>query len=318
MKLKILILILALSQGEVSNKVLLVNGIHELDGMELLDLENNKSCFANLPKPPLAVVSNFGGIVANDILLLCGGSYAGKAHDECHALDLQSDENFIKSLSLQVPRCCGDSVNLNENEILVAGGLDNVGNLLYTTEIVGLNGVRNGPGLPYPVISPCIVKIGSKIILTGGYDLDHVFDMVSIYDGNGHWYNGPKMTVPRYDHGCASMVLESKEFLVLAGGTGYFANNLDSVDILDIENENWISGPKLPQIRYGLRLLPMQNGVLAIGGVGTDFPKDVLELNCPNGIWFCEWNAKQQLIDFHAYFLAFQIPNALLSCDEKK
>ena len=103
----------------------------------------------------------------------------------------------------------------------------------------------------------------------------------------------------------------------MAGGTGYFVENFDSIDILDLDSETWITGPKMPQVRYGLRLLPMQNGVLAIGGVGNgDLSKDILELKCPNGIEFCQWNAKQQMIDYHAYFLAFQIPDAIVTCEK--
>ena len=183
---------------------------------------------------------------------------------------------------------------------------------------------RPGPGLPYPVISPCMVKLNhSMVALTGGYNKDDVFDMVSYYNQEtGKWFNGPQMPSPKYDHGCATMVINGSDYLVLAGGTGYYATNSDSVEILNLSTNQWTKGPKLPGYRYGLKLVQTSplDGVYAIGGISPDgFSDKVLQMHCskPGLMESCEWKVKQQLLNPRAYFLALPIPNALsISCDE--
>ena len=319
MKIKLL-LCLSFIQVQASDKVLLVSGFPS-DGIELLDLSKNISCLNKLPPTPNAVVSNFGGLIDNNTLLICGGSYVGNRFDTCHTLNLPNGEHFVESASLNIGRCCGDSVQFNDHEILVAGGLDNLSNFPMKTELVSHGSTRPGPTLPYSVLSPCMVRLNNSIIaLTGGYNQDDVFDTISFYhQDTGKWLNGPPMPVPKYDHGCATMVLDGSEYLVLAGGTSYYAANSDSVEILDLATNQWTHGPALPGYRYALALVQAEtkDRLYAIGGVGNGTFLDlVLEMHCSKGLESCQWKPKQQLLNPRAYFLAIPIANALISCED--
>ena len=98
------------------------------EGIELLDLSKNISCLNKLPPTPNQVVSNFGGLIDSNTLLICGGSYVGNRYDSCHTLNLQNGSSFEESASLNIGRCCGDAIVANDHEILIAGGLDNESN----------------------------------------------------------------------------------------------------------------------------------------------------------------------------------------------
>ena len=303
-----------------SDKVLLVSGFPN-EGIELLDLSKNISCLNKLPPTPNQVVSNFGGLIDSNTLLICGGSYVGNRYDTCHTLNLENGTGFEPSANLNFGRCCGDAIVANDHEILVAGGLDNESNFPIETELVSKTMTRPGPSLPYPVISPCMVRLNhSMVALTGGSNKDDVFDMVSYYNQETEkWFDGPQMPFPKYDHGCAAMLINGSEYLVLVGGTGYYATNSDSVEILNLSTNQWTKGPTLPSgYRYGLKLVQSLDGVYAIGGISNDgFSNQVLQMHCSKGIESCEWKVKQQLLNPRAYFLAILIPNALsISCDE--
>ena len=127
------------------------------------------------------------------------------------------------------------------------------------------------------------------------------------------------MPVPKYDHGCATMVLDGSEYLVLAGGTSYYAANSDSVEILNLTTNQWTHGPALPGYRYALALVQAEtkDRLYAIGGVGNGtFLDMVLEMHCSKGLESCQWKPKQQLLNPRAYFLAIPIANALISCED--
>jgi hypothetical protein len=139
--------------------------------IDLQDPTNVCSQSSKLADYPLDnVVSASGGLLLNNIVLICGGSINSQIIDDCFAITENGAEATVK---LAKPRLRAASVVINRTKLWLTGGY--VGNdtgwsNTNSTEFVELNGTIPGPDLPHVVGDHCLVSLNdTNIILIGGF-----------------------------------------------------------------------------------------------------------------------------------------------------
>ena len=95
-----------------------------------------------------------------------------------------------------------------------------------SSEYIFANGtVTKGPELPNPLFGHCMVKLNTKILITGGLKskpgADPTPDTVYYDTITGDWENGAKLKRRRHTHACATFNSPkhgNKSVAVVAGG----------------------------------------------------------------------------------------------------
>jgi hypothetical protein len=144
-------------------KVLVTSGIDEgTMNIEIIDLNDpSNACHSQQ-----SILDNYhydqvespsGGLLTNNIVLICGGIKKNKILDDCFAVTDNKVEAIEVHLSL--PRYAAASVVWHGNTLWLTGGsLDGTGST-KSTEFVQLTGSRPGPDLPLEVCLFCLSHV---------------------------------------------------------------------------------------------------------------------------------------------------------------
>ena len=212
----------------------------------------------------------------------------------------------------------GIGTDLMNNKLLVTGG--HVSNKQSDTiELVGLNGteVISDLKLPKPSVDHCQIYWNETTWLFVGVADETYF----VNFEEKKWSKGPTLNEKRRPPTCATLQLEDKQYIVVAGGyNGHpnYGNFLKSTEILDkqaIEN-GWTMGQDLPKpLRsYRLSASPDRKSIFALGGYNNDGAnKDIFEFRCPtNTIDSCEWKKSDvSLMNGRWHFTMINIPDSV-------
>jgi hypothetical protein len=239
------------------SKVLVTTGYDEgSNKIEVIDLANSTNvCQPSvLADYPLDAFEASGGLLNNNIALICGGSNPQYPQypqylDECFAITANAIEDSVK---LTKPRSAAASVVVNGTTLWITGGY--VQDLNYetkTTEFVQLNGSSPGPDLPHKVGYHCLVSLNdSTVILIGGMQNGlYLEDTNTFYYNNDNktWTEGPSLINGRFWHSCAlfkNPLNGNAETVIVTGGYND-KGTLVSTEFLNLDSDSWTLGRNL-------------------------------------------------------------------------
>merc|ERR1719414_2952818 len=133
-----------------------------------------------------------GGIVEDDIPLICGGFNGRTRIKECFKL---VDKNWKPAGMLETGQSdMGTGNVVIDNQLLLSGGYD--GSRLYQTSLMDTNSTMKLKDMPKAISGQCIVKLDqSKIMLIGGWDEIGRRSETLVFDlENQQWSDGPRMS----------------------------------------------------------------------------------------------------------------------------
>jgi hypothetical protein len=222
--------------------------------IEIIDLVNTASvCHPRVlddyPFDQVAAAS--GGLLKNNIVLICGGSSPLVGiNSSCFAI---TDTTIEPSVQLIYPRYGAASVVLNINTLWITGGLINVTVRTRSTEFVNPTGTRPGPDLPHTVAWHCLVSLNeTTVLLIGGEVPSGTVSKNTWYYNNDHhtWTTGPSLINGRAHHSCAMfkrLWLNSPQHrymntdtVIVAGG--YNRGTLITTEFLNLDSNSWTPG----------------------------------------------------------------------------
>merc|ERR1712004_627305 len=245
--------------------------------------------------------------------MLCGG-------DEVNECFLYKNNQWMPSTNMQTPRQYGSAVQIDPNQAIIIGGLDDLYDL-KSTEVKTSSGSEEGKDFPVTIYAHCSFKINSTHALVTGGKQDGSYSAST-------WFvdlttttvtPGPKMTSARSSHSCSTFNLGRKTFGVVAGGYDY-PNVLDSTEWIDLEEDSatWTEGPKLPRGLWGHTLVESTQGTYALGGYdGSNNRSEVFQLDCPgNQIQSCQWQEMPEKLEFgRVHHVSLSLPESYDICD---
>jgi hypothetical protein len=134
-----------------------------------------------------------------------------------------------------------------------------------------------GLAMPGPRTSGSVAQIGTKLLYIGGSDGSAPTDTTFIADvasGNyGAWTTGPKLPAARSD--TAVVTIGSTVYLI--GGSGPDGKATDTIWTLTYDQAaktfgDWkaVDGLALPAARTGASAIPVSDGLVVAGGLGSD------------------------------------------------
>ena len=205
-------------------KQILITGYDDDQAPKMELLEKNGSstiCQASSFKYPIDVESASGALVGTTMVLCGGRDYSDMVYDSCYSFDKQNNQwTFLSKMS--TPRYGSAAISIH-NGVWITGGWDDGRNDLSSTEFIFLNGTKSdGPSLPQPRSSHCLVQYKGTIIQTGGYGgVRSIVIYRQVKEDIEEIGNGPDMTNYRAEHGCGifhSLQHGGRPILVIAGG----------------------------------------------------------------------------------------------------
>jgi len=144
--------------------------------------------------------------------------------------------------------------------------------------------------LEYSTVSACSINLGSKVILTGGYQGTRV---ITYYQDLTYDEKLPHLLGVRLDHGCSFFDnADGTKTLLVTGGVSKRKTLLSSTELLvGLGNARaWRKIQKpLPSARYGLRGANIDNKIFMTGGSTSartrEFQDDILQFNSDTETW---------------------------------
>ena len=171
-----------------------------------------------------------------------------------------------------------------------------------------------------------MVQVDTKTIyIIGGYKLatreQTVETWVTDPSSNYDFKPGPSLKKARSFHACATMILNGRIFIIIAGGiTSLSVGGCNTtVEILDTSNpaHGWMEGPNLPAKISNFTMVksPTGKGIIIIGGSrrcmeNQSFPLDALYELSGDSIDTLKWTRLEQKLQIARYnHFSFYIPN---------
>jgi len=267
-----------------------------------------------LPNFPLEVYGAVGFWTEQGPTVCGGGSY-GNANNKC----FQYKENqWMPWTSMGTARWGTSALQINPNQALIIGGIDENVYSLKTTELIISSGSEKGKDFPLTIADHCSFPINATHgMVTGGIQRGS--------SSANTWYvdltttkvsQGPTMKKGRRYHGCAIFQHGTKSFGIVAGGS--YGGILDSTEIINLDQESptWTEGPKLPRALVDLTLVGTTKGTYAMGGSNGFYRNEVLQLDCPGDqIESCQWKQVGKLRGQRSDHVSFALPESYDICN---
>ncbi len=194
---------------------------------------------------PPQVSSGVGGLLANQVPIICGGTTGPSSLVACMIYDKDTGFQYSQTGMLS-GRGYAAGVPIKDNSVLfVSGGHESFNQRDdETSEYASLDSdTVYGPDLPYVLGRHCMAAINeSTLILTGGSSNEEsrsqykswYFDVYS-----ETWTEGPEMNHEYGSHGCAVFIGPGGQKVVaVANGSGGRPSQLLFLD----EPDHWIEG----------------------------------------------------------------------------
>ncbi len=208
---------------------------------------------------------------------------------------------------------------LKDGNLLVTGGYDGP-EYLNSTEMLTEGGWESRlPPLPFTIAHHCMLTVNSTtVIVIGGTQNDQISGRTFYFTfGAETWTKGPELKFKRGYHSCGRIIRskESQEMsIVVAGGKDDFF--LSSVEILDIDSNEWRHGPELSIAICQSQMVEDPNGgAILIGGrsPSNDYLDTLFQL--PHGGQDAVWTKMEQTLKIgrHAH-TAFLVADNIVDC----
>ena len=181
---------------------------------------------------------------------------------------------------------------------------------------------------PFEIRFHCSVLVNSTTILIigGEKNANRSSSTYFFNTENEIWTEGPPLKYSRMSHSCGRVRKNSQSqelSVIVVGGWGELASAsardtdaLSSVEILDLNSNEWRAGPELPFGVYDSQLVEDQKGGVVLVA-GYNFPFVILDTlyQLPHGGADVEWTKMEQRLKFERReHLAFLVPDSIVDC----
>ena len=290
----------------------------DLKDIEVIDLKSSLNKCQLLPNFPIALNGAFGGLGFRDNPLICGGTNGLSIYSECYSYE---DKEWKKADPMAKYRSLPafDPNSDGTGNIFVTGGcLFNMAT--NTSEVLTRSGWQSLiPAMPIALCAPCMVAINSTTFMViGGRLMDAVSTKTYFINTvNNIWIEGPPLLFGRFKHSCSKIKKNSQSHqmnVIIAGGYYHDTYKLtNSVEIFNVETNQWSFGPALPFPMAGSQMVEDGNGgVVVVGGFQDDEELDTFFLlKHVEAQWI---KMDFQLKTGRYYFTAFFIPDEITNC----
>ena len=298
-------------------KVMVTTGFPYSSGVhtEIVDLNDPDFSCPDLPDFPQKIKDGGGGLLREDLALICGG-WNGTSVGDCYCLG--TDKQWVlHDTGLQEPRFHGGYGNVVIDEKLwKSGGLNS-----NSSELVGGLKSVSSTDLPQAMYAHCSIKINDSVILVTGGKSRNPGNQTYFHNfKTGFWSDGPELNQSRFQHGCKSFYIGNDLILVVAGGFGT-KGMLKSVEFLNVNKleEGWIT-PKNTELpiamaEFSLVMSLNKKSIFAIGGDDGSARDDILELNCDKSDFeSCSWKTSPSKLKYaREDHVALLIPDSFVN-----
>ncbi|KAJ1453060.1 hypothetical protein M885DRAFT_567885 [Pelagophyceae sp. CCMP2097] len=181
------------------------------------------------------------------------------------SMELFENGKFVNGPKMVYPRSGCAAVHLDENRLMIVGGMDGVFSRVNSTEILHLKKgeSKEGAGMIQPRCWLAAASLNEKwAIFVGGNDAK----MTELYDVSANEFlPGPHLLTPRKC--CAVIKLDDQRVLVAGGHAGLLPEPLDSTEVLDAMTMTFSRGPRLNVARNECCAVSVdERHILVIGG----------------------------------------------------
>ena len=114
----------------------------------------------------------------------------------------------------------------------------------------------------------CNIEMWDYVVVTGGRETP---TQVTVYNSDGFVEDLANMHTGRSVHGCGHYVDGENRLVYLVTGGDDFTGFTSSTELLVEGNPEWLFAGPLPSSRVGLRVVSVDNRILATGGSYTVF-----------------------------------------------
>lgn len=265
-------------------------GNNSADHSEAFDLTNVNGQCDRLPLLPVKIYGAELGVVDN-VPVICGGNQLNDVINDCYALKDKTWSLFTHMS--QASRYYGALVvNIfnGQDELWISGGESKPPYIYDSTEIVTLEGVRQGPKLARPVLSHCMVEFMGQIFIIGGMSIGFPFNKetneVYVYDqDNDEFILHSRLNQARFGLMCGVVRnAEGQEQIVVAGGSYNVIEIGSEVEFLTADDDSWTFGSDLPYPLKGAASVQGNGTVFLVGGTSdTGSSAQILEFDSQSG-----------------------------------
>ena len=294
-------------------KVMVLGGNAGTNNVEIIDLETTSSICPKPSKLPIMLSGATALLDTNSKPIVCGGN-APTDPSSCYYFENQT---WLMDAPLVNPRrfsAMTSSPFLSDSStLIITGGYISTTVSLSSVEVRTQTGWQLfQPSLPTTLYWHCMVLVDKTTAMVIGGVQNGLIASKSfkISDDKREWSPGPALTYGRYRHACSMITKSSKSMdksVIVVGGLS--GNTLNSVEILDKNNQFWLLGPNLPTATWGMALTEdPKGGVLMVGGYAT-LPTDAIyRLRHAAAIWEL---LKKKISSPYYYVSAMLIPDKL-------
>ncbi len=222
---------------------------------------------------------------------------------------------------MQSVRLSAAEVQLEDGKLLVTGGSDDAGHILYSSEMLTKDGWESKiPFLPVTIAAHCMVTVNSTTVMViGGIQNGRTSANTFYFTfGEKTWTKGPVTKLRRRSHSCGKIRSgkESQEMsIIVAGGTDEYSV-MSSVEILDKDSNEWKRGPELPFGIGDSQIVEDRNeGVVLInkGMPSISYPSLLFRLQ--HGGSDAVWTKMEQMLTTERMAsTAFLVPDNIVDC----
>lgn len=232
--------------------------------------------------------------------------------DRCQYATNQNSLSSTGPLHMREKRTHSAAVSY-QNSLWISGGWNGSNNIRSTEFVHVQNGQSvSGTDLPIGLWGHAMVAINATTYLLIGGCGDHSCPSNrTFYHTPGQpWRSGPDLQFGRHWHtaGLITATDTFKNYVVVVGGV----EAMQSVEILDLETNQWHPGRELPFGRgiYGHQMVGIEASLVVLGGYdGSETQKRVYRLTCSTGTR-CTWRELDELKHPRKFFTAMTIPDS--------
>ena len=249
-----------------------------------------------------------GGIIDDDML---------DVSNKCWVMDDDEDGDHRwkeYDFSTRESRAFGSSIEYR-GTVWLLGGTTNSTSTEFLSPRIEWNA---GLELNHPLIGGCAVRLsGDSFFMTvSGESHDKArVSHVTKYFNDGHSEELASLRTPRTGHACTLVNTNTFSGVLVCGG--YTIQNGEDFDILstcelyDFESEEWHGTGSLNIGRSGFELLPLDGGILALGGAVSLLPNGEFEISTSVekfNLSTRQWDLVRNITEPRASFAATIVP----------
>ena len=197
-----------------------------------------------LPDFPLKVSGAVGFWTAQGPMV-CGGR-GGENFEAFNKCWLLKEHEWMPWTNMRTARNWASALQIDSNQALIIGGLDENWHDLKTTEVISSSGSEERNRFPVRIAGHCSFTINAThSLVTGGWQNGSISANTWLVDLTTTTFTpGPIMKTARSFHGCSVFQRGTKSYGIVTGGMDIGRRYLDSTEMINLDQESptWTEG----------------------------------------------------------------------------